>query len=107
MILRLIWIEKYKVPVEDAVVFLGGRENTLLGQFLIAYLEKNQPKALEALNRFTASSESRSEQQVLGACLYNRLHPAPHHEDKDPKPAGAMSIRQAIMAKLKSRDEAK
>jgi len=108
MLLRFIWIEKYNIPTEDAVVFLGGRDNTLLGGFLIAYLEKNQPKALDALNRFSASSDARGEQKVLASCLYGRLHPfVPAHEDKDLKPPGAMSIRQAVMAKLKTRDKVK
>ncbi len=104
MVLRFIWIEKYNIPTEDAILFLGGRENNLLGQFLIDYLEKKQPQALDALNQLSAASDARAEQKVLVACLYSRMHPlGPPHEDKDLKPPGAMSIRQAVMARLQSR----
>jgi hypothetical protein len=104
-VLRFIWIEKYNIPTEDAILLLGGRENNLLGQFLISYLEKNQPKALDDLNKLTTASDTRGEQKVLVACLYSRMHPlASPHEDKDLKPPGAMSIRQAVMTRLKSRE---
>ena len=102
-ILRYIWIEKFKIPTPDAIVLLGGRENNAFVQIIIKYLEKDQPGALEAYNHFTALENTRNEQIVLGACLYNRLHPlSPPHEEPDLKPAGATSIRQAVFEKLKS-----
>jgi hypothetical protein len=102
-ILRFIWIEKFKLPVQDAIVLLGGRENSPLNQVIIAYLEKDQRKALGALNQLIAAGSTRGEQDVLALCLYNRLHPvSPPHEEPDLKPAGATTIRQAVLEKLKS-----
>ena len=100
-ILRFIWIEKFKLPTSDAIVFLGGRENSLLDQFLIAYMEKDVPlKSVQQL----AYSNARSEQKVLGWCLYHKLHlVSPLQEDTDLKPPGATSIRQAVLERVKGK----
>jgi hypothetical protein len=101
--LRFIWIENYDIPVTDAVVLLGGRENSTFTQLLVAYLEKDRGKALDALNVLNSNRDSRNEQRVLGSCLCEKLHPNSHpHQDVDLKPPGAMSIRQAVMQKLKA-----
>ena len=101
-ILRFIWIEKYKIPVSEAAVLLGGRENDAFTQLLIAYLEKDKPKVRE--NRDLLNTpDARNEYRVLAACLYERLAPNEHnYRDVDLKPAGAMSIRQAVLQKLKA-----
>jgi hypothetical protein len=102
-ILRFIWIEKYKIPVTDAVVFLSGRENSTFNQLLIAYLEKNREKALDALNALNSNQNSNNEYRVLGSCLYQKLHPDAHpYKDKDLKPPGAMTIRQAVFKSLEA-----
>jgi len=102
-IFRFIWIEKYKIPVADAIVLLGGRENSTFTQLLIAYLEKNSEKALDALNMLNSDPQSRNEQRVLGSCLCEKFHPNSHpHKDVDLKPPGAMSIRQAVLQRLKA-----
>ncbi len=100
--LRFIWVEKYKIPVSDAVVLLGGRENDAFTQLLIAYLEKDKAKVRENLNQLN-TTDVRNEYRVLGACLYEKLAPNEHdYRDVDLKPAGAMSIRQAVLQKLKA-----
>jgi len=47
------WIEKFKMPAEDAIALLGGRENDLFRRVRICYLEKDPakrpPNACEAL----------------------------------------------------------
>jgi len=93
-ILRFIWIEKYKVPVSDAVVLLGGRENDAFTQLLFAYLEKDKAKVRENLTQVHTAGV-RNEYRVLASCLYEKLSPNEHdYHDVDLKPAGAMSIRQ-------------
>jgi hypothetical protein len=101
-ILRFIWIEKYKVPVSDAVVLLGGRENDAFTQLLFAYLEKDKAKVRENLTQVHTAGV-RNEYRVLASCLYEKLSPNEHdYHDVDLKPAGAMSIRQAVLQKLKA-----
>src|SRR5262249_39519557 len=103
VILCWIWIEKFKMSVPDATMFLGGRDSDVFRQFLIWCLDKDNTKALEAFNNFNASRNVIDEKSVLAACLYNRLRPlSPPHEEPDLMPAGATSIRQAVLAKLKS-----
>ena len=98
-ILRFIWIEKFKLSNADAVVFLGGKENSLLNQFLMAYLEKDLP--LQAVQQL-AHSNFRGEQKILGWCLYHKLHHVSGlNEDTDLKPPGTTSIREAVMAQVK------
>jgi hypothetical protein len=98
-ILRFIWIEKFKLPVSEAITFLGGKENSLLNQFLISYLEKDlQQDALQQLSH----SNARTEQKMLGYCLFHKLHPVPKlQEDADLKPPGAASIREAVLERTK------
>ena len=101
-LLRFIWIEKYKIPLADAIVLLGGKENDAFTQFLIAYLEKNQDKARENYALLN-TTDVRNENRVLAACLYQKLSRSEHnYHDVDLKPAGAMSIRQAVFQKLKA-----
>lgn len=101
--LQWIWIDKYSLPAEDAIVFLGGRENDLFRQVIIAWLDKDQSGILSALNKYTASRNTIDERTVLAAFLYSGFHPlAPPHRDADLKPADASSVRKAVLARIQS-----
>lgn len=98
--LRFIWAEKYKLPITDAIKLLGGRENTVFVQFLIACLEKDQPKALKLYNQL-GRENTLDYQRLQASCLYSRMHPlGPERVEKDLKPEGAVSIRKEVQRKL-------
>jgi hypothetical protein len=102
--LRWIWIEKFKMPAEDAIALLGGRENDLFRRVLICYLEKDPAKTLEALNAFSASRAYIDEKTALSTYLYYCLRKnLPKRDESDLKPSGVVSTRQAVLAKLKSK----
>ena len=59
-------------------------------------------QTLDALNKFTAARGSIDEETQLSFHVYNKIHPLPVlGEEKDLKPPGAISIRTAVVAKLK------
>jgi hypothetical protein len=100
-ILRFIWIEKFKMPTEEAITFLGGRENNALALAIIYYLEKDQSNMLDALNKVFKLNTFRQEQRVFAACLYDRIHPLTLPEDAvDLKPPGATSITEAVLDRI-------
>ena len=92
------------MPAEDAIIFLGGKENDLFRRVMISYLESNQAKTLEALNRFNSSRNLIDEKATLAAFLYSRFHPlSPPHAEPDLKPGDTTSVRKAVLAKVKSK----
>jgi hypothetical protein len=101
--LRFIWIEKFKMPVADAIVLLGGKENDPLRRLIIGYLEKDEDKETQAGEQIHAGAPIRHENMVLVACLHSRLRPSPHAEEMpELKPPGACSTRQLVRDKLKA-----
>ncbi len=102
VIFRWILIQKYKVPTEDAIRFLGGRENDPLRSCLIACLEGVNWKALEALNKLTGQDSSISYNDVLATVVYRQK--TGHTDDKltpNLKPNDSGSLRKLVITKLK------
>lgn len=101
--LRLIWIEKFKIPTADAIVLLGGRENNGVTRVIIAYLEKDRARAVQEFSQLVAKGDTRSEMKILSVCLLDRLEPHAL-QDKDLKPAtGGQTIRRLVLQQLESR----
>ncbi|MBI3853774.1 MAG: hypothetical protein HY298_26325 [Verrucomicrobia bacterium] len=108
VVLRWIWIEKFKLKTNDAVTFLGGRESGLFQHVLICYLDQNKPAMLDALNQFFASRTYIDEKSALGNFLYYKLlNETSSHKDIDLKPANSLSLREAVLSKLKSTRQGK
>ncbi|HSU55310.1 MAG TPA: hypothetical protein VLT36_14735, partial [Candidatus Dormibacteraeota bacterium] len=103
--LAYIILEKLRVSRDDFVRLLGGREvRTPMKEMMLAYFDKDQPKALEAFTRLTESSGARNEQIVLAALLYNKLHPLSEpHEEPDLKPATPEPSLKQVVLKAKGR----
>ena len=72
VILRYIWIQKFKLPTADAIVLLGGRENDPLRRVIIGCLEKDEDKATEAAQQIYAGNPIGHESMVLVAFLHSR-----------------------------------
>ncbi len=101
LVLRWILIEKYKLPANDAVVFLGGEESDLFQMVLIRYLQNNPGGMLNTLTRFSRSHSFVDEKDALAYFLYHKLiHHQVSNEDEDLRPPNVVTIRQAVLRKL-------
>ena len=101
VILRWLWIEKFKLSKDDAITFLGGRETDAGRHAMVSYLEgdvEGTRAAVEALMHHTNIAQ---EQCVLARFLSMKLS----KDVKEPvvadmKPKDAVSARAAVMARL-------
>lgn len=104
LVLRWIWINKYKLSKDDAIRFLGGRETDPFRHVLICYLESDAAAAKEALKGYADPDKRFSEQTFLAYYLAHSLQKKPFDKpEPDLKPPNARSVREAVFAKLKAR----
>ena len=104
VVLRWIWTTKYKMPKEDAIALLGGRETDAFRHVVVCCLDGDLAAAKEALREYSKPGKRVTEQFTIAYYLVRQL------EDKwfsrpetDLKPAEVTSTREAVFAKLKAR----
>jgi hypothetical protein len=101
VILRWLWIEKFKLSKEDAIAFLGGRETDAARHVLVCRLDGDGESARKAADALMDQENIRAEQRVLARCVSMELaKDTPEPVVPDLKPAGAVSARTAVMARL-------
>jgi hypothetical protein len=99
--LRWIWIQKYRMPANDAITFLGDRETDHLRDVLIAVIDKDQPGALEKINSYFAAHPTISEKTLIAQDAYGKLHPhRPEPDAPDLKPKDFEFTREIVLKKL-------
>ncbi len=101
IVLRWIWIEKFKIPSNDAITFLGGRENDPLRRALICYLEGNLSGVQEALKEYGWGTRHPVDTLFLAHYLAHKLAKEPEKPDQDLRPTNAKTTRDLLAAKLK------
>lgn len=102
MLLRWIWINEYKLPTEDAIRLLGGRQTTnYLSRVMVCSLEKERKKLDEAVTVLEEKGVWRGEDMTIARHLMFQLdkdRKAP--ADADLRPAGARSLSELLKEKL-------
>lgn len=102
-VFRWILITKYKLPAEEAIRFLGGPDTDYLRRVMVLSLLKDASQMRQALLDYSRHGGTRGP-LVLAIGLQMELLKLPSGiEEKDLKPPGATSIRQAVMKKLEAR----
>jgi hypothetical protein len=101
VIVRWIWIEKFKMSKEDAIEFLGGKEADAIRHVLVCYLEGDAEKTRVAADAFINQDDARLEQCVLAKFISLKLAT----DSKEPavpdlKPARVTSARAAVLARI-------
>jgi len=103
--LRWMWIDQFKLPKEEAIEFLGGRESDQLRRALVSYYDKDRVAMLDALNKFNASENRVDERTALIYYLYEQISTHTfNREEKDLKPAESNSVRTLLHKKFKTPD---
>ncbi len=99
--LRWVFIQKYKLPVDEAIRFLGGEETDRLRRVMIVGLKQDKPNIRTALTKYISSDENKSAGRVISSWLeVHLLDISTGIDETDLKPADAKSITQAVMDKL-------
>lgn len=101
IVLRWIWIEKFKLPPNDAITFLGGRENDAMRRVLVCYLEGNLSGAQEALKEYKRATDRAMDGFFLAHYVTHKLAKEPEKPDQDLQPVDASTTRDLLAAKLK------
>ena len=98
VILRWLWIEKFKLSKDDAIAFLGGRETDAPRHVIICYLDGDAEKARSAAEALMHIAGTSAEQCILAKFL--SMKDAKEPDVPDLKPAGASSARAAVLARF-------
>jgi len=101
LIFRWILIEKYKLPTEEAIRFLGGRDTDRQRRVMILYLLKDKAAMRTAVADYIENTRNTGAGRVLAIWLESKLVNVPSGiEEKDLRDPNAKSIRQAVLEKL-------
>jgi hypothetical protein len=101
ILLRWILIQKYKLSVEDAIRFLGGKETDLLRRILVLYLQNDKKPMHQAFFDYISGGGNRGAGRPLAAWATGQLQNLPSNfREVDLKPPGAKSIQQAVLEQL-------
>jgi hypothetical protein len=100
VMLRWIWIEKFKLSKEDAIAFLGGRETDAARHVLVCYLDGDAEKTVQASDELMHQSDAPVEQCILAEFLGDKLAKIKEPDVPDSKPANASTARAAVLARL-------
>lgn len=109
VIFRWLLIQKFKLPPQEAIRFLGGKETDRLRRVLVLYLENRPHQEIhEALVDYLDNASGNIGAARPLVCwaageIQNRSEEAKALDKKDLKPAGAQSIRNAVLAKLRQK----
>ena len=101
VVLRWLWIDKLKLPKDDAIAFLGGRETDATRHVMVCYLDGDTDKTQAAAEALMHQVGASAEQCILARFLSMRLS----KDIKEPnvpdlKPTGVSSARAAVLARL-------
>ncbi|MGD0016829.1 MAG: hypothetical protein ABSC38_04860, partial [Verrucomicrobiia bacterium] len=101
VILRWLWIEKFKLPKDDAIAFLGGRETDAPRHVMVCYLDGDTARTQLAAEALMHKLGISAEQCILVRLLSMRLSKDVKEPNvPDLKPKGASSARAAVLARL-------
>lgn len=100
VVLRWIWIQKFKLSKEDTIAFLGGPETDPVRRVLICYLDGDAQKITPAFDDLNQRRGMSKDQIVLARFLSDQLAKIKEPEVPDLKPANASSARMAVLARL-------
>ena len=101
--LRWIWTTQYKMPKEDAIALLGGRETDAFRHVVVCCLEGDASAAKEALREYSKPRRV-TEQHTIANYLVRQLEGKTFGKpETDLKPAEVTSTREAVLARLKAR----
>jgi len=107
ILLRWILIQKYKLSVEDAIRFLGGKETDLLRRILVLYLLNDKGPMHQAFFDYISGGGNRGAGRPLVTWATGQLQNLPStFQEVDLKPPGAKSIQQAVLEKLRELNSA-
>lgn len=101
IILRWIWIEKYKIPSKDALVLLGGMDTDAFRRVLISYLSGNAASTEDAFKHYKDDPKRTMDALFLSHYLTHKILKQPAKADEDLKPAKSTTTRELLAAKLK------
>jgi hypothetical protein len=97
-ILRWMWVRRFELPQEDAITFLGGRENEPFLGFLVQLLLNDQ----EAMEKMVRAYFGNPRNLEVGRSFVIRYLYAQHAQkkptipDQNMRPAQAKTLRQEI-----------
>lgn len=102
-ILRWLWIQKYKLPRDDAIDLLGGEEVGGPRQVLVPYLEGDAAKTAEMMKALAGADDGQADWDVLASYAAGKINN--DNFDKgtpDLMPANALSAYEAVTIRLKA-----
>jgi hypothetical protein len=101
---RWICIEQFKLPMDEAIRFLGGHDGAPLQRALVAYLEKDKGTMLTQVNDFFRRGEI-DDYSILLQTLFDRLAGHTFTRDQpDLKPAKVVSLSDIVAEMLARRN---
>ena len=101
VILRWLWIDKFKLSKDDAIAFLGGRETDATRRVMVSYLNGNVAETLSAAEALMHQSGTSAQACIVARYLgMKTAKNAAEPVVADLKPAGATSARAAVLARL-------
>jgi len=102
--LRWIWIEKFKLPKEEAITFLSGYKTDPAVPALMCGLEEDVAGAEEAIDNLILKGEIQPPLSVLASYVCRKVAKTPLDTDApDLKPPGATSTYAAVRARLEAK----
>jgi hypothetical protein len=109
VVLRWLWIAKLKLPKDEAIAFLGGRETDATRRVLVCYLDGNTQETWSAAEALMHQVGTSAEQCILAKFLSMKAgkdgKDATEPDVPDLKPVGASSARSAVLARLAQKQE--
>jgi hypothetical protein len=101
VLFRWILIREYKLSVEDAIRFLGGKETDLLRRILVLHLQNDKGPMHQAFFDYISAGGNRGAGRPLVTWAAGELQNLPStFQQVDLKPPGVKSIQQAVSEKL-------
>lgn len=105
IVLCWIWIEKFKLPQNDAIVFLCGETNRADLRPLICALKNDARGARECLGEMIEQNALRTPLSVLASFVCRKTAGEPVNvRVPDLKPPGTKSTRDAVLERLRARN---
>jgi hypothetical protein len=101
VVLRWLWIEKFKLSKDDAIAFLGGRETDPARHVLVCYFQGDAEGARSGTDALLDREDVRAELRVLARCVSMKMAKGVSEPSvPDLKPVDAVSARAAVLARL-------
>jgi len=101
VLIRWIWIEKFKLSKEDAIAFLGGRETDAARRVMVGYLEGDVGQTQMVADALMRRHDAQDSHCILAKFLSMKLDAgAREPEVPDLKPGGVSSARALVLGRL-------